>query len=139
MNAQVDEIRWAPITQEIERLTASTRGEVDKQRFAYAVRSSVHAWQKRRLSPGADWLLLEAYLARIDASEDYSSIVYAEALSFCREMLGDLVHRDGLDYVAQCLHRTRLARRLISDPVQLRALALAVHAAWHPTKSQSAP
>lgn len=106
----------ANLEQEIERYVADDNPR-RKAEFTNAVRENVRRWERRLLSgeeaPAARWLLLDAYVARIDATEHPGEVFFAERIGFAREVCERLLRRDGDAFVASCPNRRRILLRLL--------------------------
>lgn len=84
---------------------------------------NLRAWDKRlhESNHETDWQLLEAYVARVDCDEDFSSIAHFERANFCAAMYRRLAERDGQPYIrAHAPTTTRLMARF--DPRGYREL-----------------
>ena len=112
---------------EIARLT---QGDQPKRaaEFAAAVRRNVESWEEARARDpiGTQWLLLYAYIARVDVEEPSSSPIRAERLAWARTVCQRLLTECGMDYVAQDPRRMRVVSLLLGASAYQQAVA-----AWH--------
>jgi hypothetical protein len=98
---------------EIARLTANDAPR-EAERCARIVRQNVRHWEERRREDpkATEWALLDAYLARVDCDDDFSTPIHAERMAFVREVFQRLLGRDGLPYALAHPHRRHLVSRL---------------------------
>ncbi len=117
------------LEQEIGHLVKDDRPDRAAE-FSACIRRTVRAWDARLTldARATRWELLEAYLARTDCDEDYSSPLHAERLGFCHQVYRRLVAEDGLEYVVADLRRLQTARRLAAGEIELHALSAQVSA-----------
>jgi hypothetical protein len=105
-----------PLQAEIDRLTETDKSLDRKRFFAGLVRQNANRWEQRlRDSPiAAKWLILEAWLARLDVQyqDDLGSLFYDAAKRELGEILDRLVALSDPAWIPHCSRRMVLLRRL---------------------------
>jgi len=101
---------------EIDRLCERDSDE-RKRKFASLVRTNVRHWNQRQPGdlPATRWELLEARLARLDATyaDDLGSIFYAQAKADLTQLLSALVNGSDPTWIIRCPRRLALLRRML--------------------------
>jgi hypothetical protein len=101
------------IEREAQKL-CGTRPE-DTQRLSGLIRASIRNWEEfaREHPAQAKWRLLESYLGRVDVSEEWGSIIYAERISWARDVARRLLIEFGRAKCVRIPEAMRVIRRLM--------------------------
>lgn len=97
----------------IEREIAKLSGNGENKRIAAecapVLRQNCRTWDELGTAnpPQTRWLILDAYVARIDAQHEPSNPIHAECIQFAREVANRLLHEHGAalaDTIPQAKH-----------------------------------
>jgi len=107
--------KFFPKPAELRPRDESPKSVKEDHAFKASLEHSVRNWDERlRLEPiGARWLLLEALVARFDATDDASSFVHAERMDWARSVCRRLLDESGMAYVGEDFNRRRIVCQLL--------------------------
>lgn len=119
------------IQQETERLTERDK-DYRKAEIGRMVTQNVRHWEEllRENPAEARWLLLDAYVARIDAQHEFNSVIRAERLDWARGVCGRLLAAYGYEAAASVTQASHVISRL-SHAAELSSRLEALKEARH--------